>query len=130
MCIRDSQPTTPQPTTAVQFGMNVNPEVHGLDVDRLAGLSWVRFVFFASRLNLSPEEAYQRRYRGWIQTYAAAGIKSLIILHQDTEWGNAPWDNGGWEQYAETFAKACGRVAAACAEFGDCVAYQLSLIHI
>ena len=119
------QPTTPQPTTAVQFGMNVNPEVHGLDVDRLAGLSWVRFVFFASRLNLSPEEAYQRRYRGWIQTYAAAGIKSLIILHQDTEWGNAPWDNGGWEQYADTFAKACGRVAAACAEFGDSVAYQI-----
>ena len=39
--------------------------------------------------------------------------------------GNAPWDNGGWEQYAETFAKACGRVAAACAEFGDCVAYQI-----
>ena len=119
------EPTKPRPSTAVQFGMNVNPEVHGLDVDRLTGLSWVRFVFFASRLNLSPEEAYQRRYRGWIQTYAAAGIKSLIILHQDTEWGNAPWDNGGWEQYAETFAKACGRVAAACAEFGDSVAYQI-----
>ena len=121
-----AEPLRPQPAAApVQFGMNVNPEVHGLDADRLAGLGWVRFVFFASRLNLSPEEAYQRRYRGWIQTYAAAGIKSLIILHQDTEWGNAPWDNGGWEQYAETFAKACGRVAAACAEFGDCVAYQI-----
>jgi len=109
----------------VEFGMNVNPDAHGLDVDRLKGLSWVRFVFFASRLNLSPEEAYQRKYRAIIQSYANAGIKSLVILHQDTEWGNAPWENGGWEQYAESFAKACGRVAAACGEFGDCVAYQI-----
>ena len=122
----DTQRPKPAPVTGrVQFGMNINPDVHGLDVERLNGLSWVRFVFFASRLNLSPEEAYQRRYRAWIQTYAAAGIRSLVILHQDTEWGNAPWQNGGWEQYAETFAKACGRVAAACVEFGDCVAYQI-----
>ena len=118
--------TRPRPsTTGVEFGMNINPDAHGLDIDRLKGLSWVRWVFFASRLNLSPEEAYQRKYRAIIQTYANAGIKSLIILHQDTEWGNAPWENDGWEQYAESFAKACGRVAAACAEFGDCVAYQI-----
>lgn len=109
----------------VEFGMNINPDAHGLDVDRLGGLGWVRLVFFASRLNLSPEEAYQRKYRHIIQSYAAAGTRSLIILHQDTEWGNAPWRNGGWEQYAETFAKACGRVAAVCAEFGDKVAYQI-----
>lgn len=115
----------PRPTTGAAFGMNINPDAHGLDIERLEGLSWVRWVFFASRLNLSPEEAYQRKYRPLIQSYAAAGIKSLIILLQDTEGGNAPWVNGGWEQYAETFAKACGRVAAACAEFGDMVAYQI-----
>ena len=113
------------PSAGVAFGMNINPEAHGLDVDKMTGLDWVRWVFWASRLKLSPEQAYQQRYRGLIQTYAAAGIRSLIILHQDTEWGNAPWQNGGWEQYATTFAKACGRVAAACAEFGDMVAYQI-----
>jgi hypothetical protein len=110
---------------SLRIGMNINPEAHGLDVDRLAGLGWVRWVFWASRLNLSPEEAYQQKYRARIQSYAGAGIRSLIILHQDTEWGNAPWQNGGWEQYAETFAKACGRVAAVCSEFGDKVAYQI-----
>jgi len=123
--IGDGSTQRPRPTTGVGFGMNINPDAHGLDIERLGGLSWVRWVFFASRLNLSPEEAYQRKYRSIIQTYAAAGVKSLVILHQDTEWGNAPWDNGGWEQYAESFAKACGRVAAACAEFGDMVAYQI-----
>ncbi len=117
-------PQPPTMTTA-QFGMNINPDAHGLDVERLEGLDWVRWVFWASRLNLSPEEAFHQRYRALIQTYAAAGIRSLIILHQDTEWGNAPWQHGGWAQYAETFAKACGRVAAVCAEFGDQVAYQI-----
>jgi hypothetical protein len=121
----DDDTRPPVSTDAVQFGMNINPEAHSLDVDRLGGLDWVRWVFWASRLKLSPEEAYQRKYRSLIQTYAAVGTRSLVILHQDTEWGNAPWQNGGWEQYAETFAQACGRVAAACAEFGDRVAYQI-----
>lgn len=112
-------------TKAVEFGMNINPDAHSLDTDRLAGLAWVRWVYWASRIHLSPEQAYQQRYRNLIQTYSAAGIKSLIILHQDTEWGNAPWTHGGWEQYAETFAQACGRVAAVCSEFGDQVAYQI-----
>ncbi len=117
--------TAPPETQGVRFGMNINPEAHPPDPERIRGLGWVRWVFWASRLKLSPEEAYQQRYRGLIQTYAAAGIRSLIVLHQDTEWGNAPWQNGGWAQYAETFARACGRVAAACAEFGDKVAYQI-----
>ena len=118
-----TQPTGTEGTVA--FGMNINPEAHGLDIDKLAGLGWVRWVFWASRIKLSPEEAYHQKYRSLIQTYAAAGIRSLIILHQDTEWGNAPWQHGGWEAYAVTFAKACGRVAAACSEFGDMVAYQI-----
>ena len=117
--------TRPPVGAGVAFGMNINPEAHGADVDKLAGLGWVRWVFWASRIKLSPEEAYQQKYRSLIQAYAAAGIRSLIVLHQDTEWGNAPWQHGGWAAYAETFAKACGRVAAVCSEFGDRVAYQI-----
>jgi hypothetical protein len=109
-----------------QPGMNLNPEVHDLDLERLGGLSWVRFPFFASRLGLSPEDAYHQRYRHLIQSYASAGIKTLLILHQDTEGGAAPWtNNGDWGAYAAVFAQACGRVAAVCREFGDMVAYQI-----
>ncbi|CUS02763.2 protein of unknown function [Candidatus Promineifilum breve] len=118
-------PIGPDTTGTVAFGMNINPEAHSPDADKMTGLGWVRWVYWASRLKLSPEQAYQQRYRRLIQTYAAEGIRSLIVLHQDTEWGNAPWQNGGWAQYAETFAKACARVAAQCAEFGDGVAYQI-----
>ena len=118
--------TTPAADT-VQFGMNVNPNPggHPLDVDRLTGLNWVRYVFWASREGITPEEAYQQRYRHIIQSYASAGIGSLIILHQDTFWGNGPWDNGGWADYAAAFGRECGRVARMCAEFGDKVAYQI-----
>ncbi|MCA9951452.1 MAG: cellulase family glycosylhydrolase [Anaerolineales bacterium] len=120
-------PPPPDPITAtIQFGMNINPNGgHGLDVERLRGLGWVRFVYWASRENNSPGEAYQKRYRHIIQSYANAGIKSLLVLHQDTEWGNAPWDHGGWELYAERFARACAGVAQACTEFSEMVAYQI-----
>ncbi len=115
----------PREKLPFQPGMNINPEVHELDIERLRGLTWVRYPFFASRLRLSPEEAYHQRYRHIIQAYATAGVGSLLVLHQDTEWGNAPWDHGGWDKYATTFAQACGRVAKACAEFGNKVAYQI-----
>ena len=113
----------------VQFGMNVNiNDGHPLDAERMNGLRWVRFVFWASRRKMTPEEAYQKHYRKIIQTYANQGIGSLIILHQDTHWGNAPWDHGGtgdWNSYAQQFGEMCGRVARVCSEFGDMVAYQI-----
>ncbi|MCP4425985.1 MAG: cellulase family glycosylhydrolase [Chloroflexi bacterium] len=125
--VAGSDMTPPKPPVGdVQFGMNVNiNDGHPLDVERMAGLGWVRFVFWASRINQTPEQAYQNRYRRIIQSYADKGIRSLIILHQDTYWGNAPWDNGNWGAYAAPFAEACGRVAKACAEFGDMVAFQI-----
>lgn len=110
---------------SVEFGMNINPDAHSLSVDKLSGLAWVRWVFWASRLGLTPEEAYESKYRPIIKAYADAGIRSLIILHQDTEWGNSPWANGNWEQYATKFAETCRRVATVCSEFGDGVAYQI-----
>ena len=120
-----TQIVVPKEQRPFQPGMNLNPEVHDLDIERLRGLSWVRFPFFASRLKLSPEKAYHQRYRAIIQSYAAANIGTVLVLHQDTEWGNAPWDSGDWNTYANLFAQACGRVAKLCAEFGDRVAYQV-----
>lgn len=113
----------------VQFGMNVNiNNGHPLDANRMNGLGYVRWVYWASREKNTPEQAFQKRYRKIIQTYAAQGIRSLIIFHQDTFWGNGPWQNGGsgdWATYARQFGEACGRAARVCAEFGDQVAYQI-----
>jgi hypothetical protein len=52
---------TPRPPadTRTQFGMNVNinPGGHPLDAERMAGLGWVRFVFWASRESNSPRRS-------------------------------------------------------------------------
>ncbi len=119
-------PTPPPGDKRVAFGMNVNIyDGHPLDAERMNGVGGVGFVFWASRIEKTPEQAYQERYRHIIQTYANQGIRSLIILHQDTYWGNGPWDSGDWHAYAQQFGETCGRVARACAEFGDMVAYQI-----
>ncbi len=109
-----------------EFGMNVNINGgHTLDAKRMRGLSWVRYVYWAGRRKQTPQEAFASHYRNVIQTYASEGIKSLLVLHQDTEWGNGPWDSGDWDTYADLYAEACARVARACAEFSTMVAYQI-----
>ncbi|MFK7803939.1 MAG: C39 family peptidase [Anaerolineae bacterium] len=117
------------------FGMNINPNLDNtdsreidyrdIDIEHQKGLGWVRYVYWASRNRRGGKEAYVKRYRELIKTYADAGIKTLFVLHQDTYWGNAPWDHGGWGVYAAAFGRECAEVAAACAEFGDMVAYQI-----
>jgi hypothetical protein len=119
----------PRPTTTGGFqpGMNINPEpeVHPPDVDRLRGLSWVRFVYKAVAKGRTVDQAFHQEYRTLIQNYVNAGIKCLLILNQETVWGNAPWDHGGWEQYAAGMAGAAGQIAHLCAIFDDNVAYQI-----
>ena len=114
------------PSGLTQFGMNINPNQDYVeDIERMRGLGWVRYVYWASREGNSPAEAFHKRYRSVIQRHAAAGIKTLIIMHQDTEWGGNLRKDGDWEGYARLFARACAAVARACAEFSDMVAYQI-----
>ncbi|MDX1417221.1 MAG: NBR1-Ig-like domain-containing protein [Candidatus Promineifilaceae bacterium] len=120
------KPKDPAPLGHTYFGMNINPnEEYVEDIERMRGLGWVRYVYWASREGNSPATAFHKRYREVIQRHAAAGIKSLIILHQDTEWGGNLRDQGDWEGYARVFARACAGVARACAEFSDMIAYQI-----
>jgi murein DD-endopeptidase MepM/ murein hydrolase activator NlpD len=120
-------PVAPPVAPAATFrpGMNINPDVHPPDVDRLKGLTWVRFPYKASAKHRNVDQAYHDEYGALIQTYANAGIKSLIILNQETEWGNAPWHNGDWHAYAGALARAARRIAELAAPFRDKIAYQI-----
>ncbi|MFW5941955.1 MAG: NBR1-Ig-like domain-containing protein [Chloroflexota bacterium] len=118
-------PAEPKPGARFRAGMNVNPDAHPPDVERLRGLDWVRYVYKASATHRNVDDAFQQQYRGLIQTYAAAGINSLLVINQETEWGNAPWHNGNWEAYAGTLARAARRIAELCAPFQNSVAYQI-----
>jgi nucleoid-associated protein YgaU len=125
----------PQPIKAktVEFGMNINPNLDSpgeidfrdVNIEHQRGLGWIRYAYWGSRNRRGAKEAYVKRYRQLIKTYADAGIKTLIVMHQDLFWGNGPWDNGGWGPYTAAFGRECAEVAAACAEFKGMVAYQI-----
>lgn len=118
-------PPPPPPPGNFQAGMNVNPDAHALDIDRLRGLTWVRLVYKASSKRRTVDDAFNQQYRGILQAYTNAGINCLLVLNQETEWGNGPWSNGNWAGYANTFATSVKRVAQLCAGFGNQVAYQI-----
>lgn len=124
----------PKEPSAV-YGMNINPNLDSgdpreidfrdVDINNQRGLGWVRYAYWASRNRRSGKEAYVKRYGQLIKTYADAGIKTLLVLHQDAFWGNGPWDHGGWGVYAAEFARECAEIAKACTPFSDMVAYQI-----
>lgn len=40
-----------------------------------------------------------------------SGTKILLILNQETFWGNGPWDNGNWSQFSTDFAGLAATIA-------------------
>lgn len=101
---------TPQPITGKLWGINIDPmnPAANPSTSTLSGVGWVRFVFHAAR-GLDQAFAY---YDPIIHAYASAGIKTVLILLQDTYWGNGPWDNGNWSAFYPGFADVAGRIAA------------------
>jgi len=124
----------------IQFGINING--HPLatagrpsKAEELSGLAWVRLVFlmhaavisdhdhtniFGYDLNqpLDYNTALQRAfdyYDGLIGRYARYGVRTLLILNQETFSGNAPWaegSDGDWERFTQHFSEICGHIAA------------------
>jgi hypothetical protein len=113
------------PAGRFQPGMNLNPDIHPLDLERLRGLAWVRFVIKAADVGRTVDQAFQNQYRALIQSYTNAGIRCLLILNHETEHGNTPWINGNWPAYAAPFGRSAGRIAELTASFGDMVAFQI-----
>lgn len=111
----------PTPVRPFQPGMNINPDAHAWDDARLTGLSWVRLVFKAAAKMRSVEDAFAQ-YDPIVNTLADRGIRTLFILNQETVWGNAPWHNGAWGNYAPQLADAAQRIAA---HYGTRAAYQI-----
>ncbi|MEM7336343.1 MAG: NBR1-Ig-like domain-containing protein, partial [Chloroflexota bacterium] len=123
-------------TTAVnrlQTGMNINPDAphsNPMNSEEFKGLDWVRFVFkVAARVNESERgnlEIAFRQYDRLIATYAKMGVKSMIILNQETVWGKAPWAGShDWDGYAAEFAEMAGQIAAHYRSYKDRVAFEI-----
>lgn len=137
--VRPVPPPTPTPTPIsvthdlLQRGMNINPDAphsNPMDNDDLKGLDWVRFVFkLDARHNPAERGDLQKafaQYDDVIRNYERMGIKSLIVLNQETIWGLGPWTgNDNWAGYGDQLAAAAVQIAQRYRRYGGSVAYQI-----
>ena len=122
-----------EPPVILQTGMNINPDAphsNPLNDDALGGMDWIRFVFkLAARVNPAERDDIKHafaQYDPLIRKYNDKGIKSLIVLNQETVWGNAPWTgNNDWRTYGNQLARVGGQIAGRYREYGEKVAYEI-----
>lgn len=126
----------PPPIKVMERGMNVNPDAphsNPYQNDDFKGLDWVRFVFKLSARPIASERDNIRKafaqYDPIVRAYSRMGVKSLIIINQETY---APWDwrndwktNGDWQGYASALANMARQIADHYKQYGDMVAYQI-----
>ena len=122
-----------QQAVKLQTGMNINPDApnsNPVDGDALRGTDWVRFVFkLAARENESERDDIKHafaQYDPLVRKYHDKGVKSLIVLNQETVWGNAPWSgNNDWHTFGNQLAQTARQVAARYKGYGADVAYEI-----
>lgn len=129
----EPEPPTETTPTLLQHGMNINPDAPHSNPhqnDDFKGLNWVRFVFkLDARVNESERGNIRKAYSQYdpiIKNYNKMGVKSLIIINQETVWGIAPWTgNNDWQGYATDLANKAKQIANHYKSYGDQIAYQI-----
>lgn len=120
-------------TKKLETGMNINPDApHSDPVDsgELKGMDWVRWVFkLAARHNPAERtdiNAAFKQFDPLVKKYMDQGVKSLIVLNQETVWANSPWyGSNDWGTYANELAKVARQIAERYAKYGDKVGYEV-----
>lgn len=106
---------TPLPTiTGKLWGINTDPRNGAANppAAALSGVGWVRFVFsVVSNGKVATLDETFNFYDPIIRSLVAQGTKVLLVLLQDTYWGNGPWDNGNWPSFTLGFAAVAGKIA-------------------
>jgi hypothetical protein len=129
---------TPPPEAApkpkvLRTGMNINPDApnsNPFQSDDFKGLDWVRFVFKLDARSVIAERGDIRKafaqYDPIVHAYNRIGVKSLIIINQETIWGKAPWTgNNNWQGYAQDLAATAKEIATHYRRYKEAVAYQI-----
>lgn len=118
----------------LEYGINVNPNPNDpndvtskpRDATALKGLMWARMVFKVAAAKFNKLTPAFEAYDPLIDQYRQLGVRTLLVLNQETFWGQGPWDRpslGAWQTYAQGFAERIGKIAAHYR--GRNVAYQI-----
>lgn len=94
----------------------------------LTGTDWVRTVVRAAADRLTVPSAFRETYTALLQQHASAGIKTVLVINEETDESERPWEAGhrtNWGIYAAEFAATCMEVAHQCQKYRGNVAYQL-----
>ncbi len=94
------------------WGINIDPNNPAANppASKLNGVGWVRFVFHAASKQQTIDQAFGF-YDPIIRSLAQQGTKVLLVIIQDTYWGNGPWSNGNWGAYYPGYADAVSKIA-------------------
>ena len=117
----------------LQTGLTINPlapNSNPHNEDTLKGIDWVRFVY---KVDTQPDAtqrslgAAYKIYDETIRDYNRMGTGSIIVLNQDTVWGQAPWTGRtkDWDSYVAEMAETAGKIAKHYARYGDKIAYEI-----
>jgi murein DD-endopeptidase MepM/ murein hydrolase activator NlpD len=101
--------------TKLEYGINVDPldaKTRPARAADLQGLKWVRFVLKCSAASFPDLATAYEHYDPFIDACNEVGVRCLLILNQETFWGNGPWTHGNWPTYANDFADQARQVAA------------------
>jgi hypothetical protein len=131
--VPDVGPPVARVASELQTGMNLNPDAphsNPVDSDHLKGMDWARYVFkLAAREQVAERNDLNKafaQYDEMVSRYDRMGVKSLIVLNQETVWGNAPWTgNDAWDAFADQLATVAGQVAEHYRRYGERVAYEI-----
>lgn len=114
-------------------GMNLDIQHHlgRPSAERVKGLGWTRFAYNVSQGRGSTDfNLADRTYRPYIERYAAADAKPIVVLGHQTygEGAGYHWlqmDDVKWDRYIRDFANACQEVARRYAGSNLIGAYQI-----
>ena len=102
----------------LEHGINLNPQhAQGRPQNAadLQGLTWARLVFQFAAAGYPDLATAYAFYDPLIERYNELGVRTLLVLNQETFWGNGPWSShepGEWRTYADQFAGQLERIAA------------------
>jgi murein DD-endopeptidase MepM/ murein hydrolase activator NlpD len=109
----------------IEYGINLSPNPRDPNdfagkprtAADLQGLKWARIVFKVAAAQFPDLPTAFAAYDPLVDTYNQLGVRTLLVLNQETFWGDGPWrpelnNLAAWQTYGNGFAAQARQIAA------------------